>query len=65
MKLGGKVSVITGAGHGIGQAIAILFAKEGADIVVNDIDVSSAEETAEKVKKIGRKSIAIKAGFPL
>lgn len=61
MKLGGRVSLITGAGRGIGQAIAILFAKEGADIVVNDIDLSSAEETAEKVKKIGRKAIAIKA----
>ena len=59
MKLAGKVALITGAGSGIGQALALLFAGEGADIAVNDIDLPSAEKTAEAVKRIGRKAIAI------
>ena len=61
MKLEGKVALVTGAGSGIGQAIALLFAGEGADIAVNDIDLPSAEKTADAVKKIGRRAIAIKA----
>jgi len=61
VKLEGKVALVTGAGSGIGQAIALLFAREGADIAVNDIDLPSAEKTAEAVKKIGRRAIAIKA----
>ena len=61
MKLKDKVALITGAGCGIGRAMSLLFAKEGAYIAVNDIDLSSAEETAEAVKQIGRRAIAIKA----
>jgi 3-oxoacyl-[acyl-carrier protein] reductase len=61
MKLEGKVALITGAGSGIGQAIALLFAKEGADIAVNDINLPAAEKTVAAVKKLGRKAIAVKA----
>lgn len=61
MKLEGKVALITGAGRGIGQAMALLFAREGADIAVDDIDLASAEKTAEEVRQLGRKAIAIKA----
>jgi len=61
MKLEGKVALVTGAGSGIGQAIALLFAREGANIAVNDIDLTSAEKTAEAVKQIGRRAIAIRA----
>lgn len=61
MKLDGKVALITGAGKGIGQATALLFAEEGADIAISDIDFPAAEETAEKVRKTGRKAIAVKA----
>ncbi len=61
MRLQGKTALVTGAGRGIGQATAILFAQEGADVVVTDLDLSEAEETAAAIKKIGRRAIAIAA----
>lgn len=61
MKLEDKVALITGSGRGIGKAIALLFAREGADVAVNDIDLPSAEQTAKEVRQLGRKAIAIKA----
>jgi 3-oxoacyl-(acyl-carrier-protein) reductase len=57
MKLDKKVALVTGSGRGIGKAIAIMLAKEGADIVVNDMDSDSAAKTAEEVLAIGRKSL--------
>lgn len=59
MKLGGKVALITGAGSGIGESISLMFAAEGADIAVNDIDLAAAEKTADSVRKLGRRAIAI------
>jgi len=61
LRLKGKVALITGAGTGIGQATAILFAKEGADIVVTNLELSEAEKTAEAIRKIGRRAVAIAA----
>ena len=61
MRLKGKVALITGAGTGIGQATAILFAKEGADIVAANLELAEAEETAEVIRKIGRRAAAIAA----
>lgn len=61
MKLDGKVALITGAGAGIGQAIAFLFAREGADIAVNDIDSPSAQATAARVRRAGRRAITVLA----
>jgi NAD(P)-dependent dehydrogenase (short-subunit alcohol dehydrogenase family) len=61
MRLEGKIALITGAGTGIGQATALLFAKEGADIVVANLELKDAEETVEMVKKLGRRAIAIAA----
>jgi NAD(P)-dependent dehydrogenase (short-subunit alcohol dehydrogenase family) len=61
LRLKGKVALITGAGTGIGQATAILFAKEGADIVAANLELAEAEETAEVIRKIGRRAAAIAA----
>ena len=61
MRLQEKVSVVTGAGRGIGKAIALRFSDEGAKVVVNDIDLSYAESVAGKLKEMGREALAVKA----
>ena len=65
--LDGKVAIITGAGNGIGRAHAILFAKEGASVVVNDVggardgtgsDVSAADLVVKEIVAAGGKAVA-------
>jgi 3-oxoacyl-[acyl-carrier protein] reductase len=56
-KLDGKVALVTGAGRGIGQAIALKLAGEGARVVLNDLDSGPAEETVGKIKAIGGTAI--------
>ena len=51
MRLKNKVALITGAGSGIGRATALLFASEGASVVVVDIDAPAGEETVALIKK--------------
>lgn len=58
--LTGKVAVVTGAGRGMGRAFSIGMATFGADIVVTDVDIKNAEETAKEVRNLGRKAIVIK-----
>jgi len=60
MKLKDKVAIITGAAKGIGKAIAIEFMKEGAKVVVADIDFEGAQKTVEELKKMGGEAIAVK-----
>jgi len=55
-KLDGKVAVITGSGRGIGKAIASLFAKEGAAVIINDIDEAPAQEVAREIHASGGKA---------
>ena len=61
MRLKGKVALITGAGTGIGQTTAMLFAEEGADIVAANLESPEAEETAEAIRRTGRRAVAIAA----
>jgi 3-oxoacyl-[acyl-carrier protein] reductase len=53
MRLQGKVSLVTGAGSGIGQAAAVKFAEEGATVVVVDRDLSGAEKTRHLIEQLG------------
>jgi len=60
-RLDGKVVIITGAGMGMGQAAALLFAKEGAKVAVVDWKAEAGEETVKTIKQAGGEAIFIKA----
>jgi 3-oxoacyl-[acyl-carrier protein] reductase len=57
--LDGKVAIVTGSGRGIGQAIALKLAREGASVVVNDLDAEPAHETVEKILAEGGKATVV------
>jgi NAD(P)-dependent dehydrogenase (short-subunit alcohol dehydrogenase family) len=57
MRLLGKSAIVTGAGRGIGKATALHFAREGADLLVPDLDLAAVEETARQVQALGRKGV--------
>ena len=59
MKLKDKVALVTGGARGIGQAIAMTFAREGADIVVADVNLEVAQKTASEIEALGRKALAL------
>ncbi|UXJ50144.1 SDR family NAD(P)-dependent oxidoreductase [Pseudomonas citronellolis] len=61
LDLSGKVAIVTGAGQGIGEAIAMRLAEAGAAVVVTDINEENAQRTAEKVSAMGRKALALHA----
>ena len=58
-RLEGKVCVITGAGSGIGRATALLFAREGACVVVADVDRAGADETVKQIRADGGTANAV------
>jgi len=60
-KLEGKVAIVTGAASGIGRAIALLFAQEGAKVVVADIDDKSGEETVKMINERGGEAMFVHA----
>jgi len=56
-----KVAIVTGAGSGIGKAISLLYAAEGAKIIVSDIDEKGGNETVSEIKAKGSEAIFVKA----
>jgi len=60
-RLDGKVSIITGAGSGMGEATAKLFSKEGAKVVVADIDTVKGQQVVKEIKDAGGDAIFIEA----
>jgi 3-oxoacyl-[acyl-carrier protein] reductase len=56
MQLRGQVALVTGAGRGIGKAIALRFAREGADVAIFDLNSEWAQSTGEEIKALGRRS---------
>lgn len=55
--LHGKVALVSGSGRGIGKAIALRLAKAGANVVVNDLDESFANETAAEIEALGARAV--------
>jgi 3-oxoacyl-[acyl-carrier protein] reductase len=56
-----QVAIVTGGGQGIGKAIALRFAEEGADIGLIDINLESGEKTSALISERGRRAVAVKA----
>lgn len=61
MRLEGKITIITGSGSGIGRSSALLFAQEGAEVVIVDRDVDKGKETAVEIESAGGRAVFIKA----
>lgn len=61
MSIGGKVAVVTGAGQGIGRAIALRLANDGADIAIVDVNDAKMQGVADEVRAAGRKATTFKA----
>jgi len=61
MRLEGKVALITGAGSGIGQATALMFGREGAAVIVNDVNEKAAAATAQELAPLAARVLVIPA----
>ncbi len=65
-RLEGKAAVVTGGGRGIGRAVCLAFAREGADVVVNFATKEQpAQEVVEMIEKMGRKAVAVKGNVAI
>jgi 3-oxoacyl-[acyl-carrier protein] reductase len=62
MRLKGKIALVTGSSRGVGRAVALSFAKEGANVLVNyTSNEKAAEEAVEAIEAMGSKAVAVKA----
>ncbi|MDP7743514.1 MAG: SDR family NAD(P)-dependent oxidoreductase, partial [Lentisphaeria bacterium] len=60
MSMEGRVAIVTGAAKGIGRGVARTLAREGADIVIVDINLQGAQQVADEIQAGGRKTLAMK-----
>lgn len=60
-RLSGKTAIVTGAARGLGKGIALKLAQEGANVVVADVLIESARETAKEIESLGGKAIGLQA----
>lgn len=60
-RLQGKVNLVTGGSSGIGRATALAFAREGAKVIVSDIDIEGGQETVQMIKQAGGEAIFVRA----
>ena len=60
MKVKNKIAIVTGSGRGIGKSTVLELAKEGAKVVVSDIDIKECQNVCDEIKKIGSDAIAVK-----
>jgi 3-oxoacyl-[acyl-carrier protein] reductase len=61
MELVGKVALVTGGAQGIGRAVGLMVARNGADVAVSDINMETARSTADEIEKMGRRALIIEA----
>ncbi len=61
MKLEGKIALVTGGGTGLGKAITLEYAREGADIAVSSRNMKNLEDVCKEVNDLGRRSLAVSA----
>ena len=59
-RLNGKIAIVTGAAQGIGRAIAMRLAAEGAQVAIGDINEDIAKRTASEIKASGNEAFAVK-----
>ena len=59
-KLDGNKAIVTGGASGLGEGMAIALAEAGADVAISDVNLQSAQRVADKIRKLGRNSFAIK-----
>lgn len=60
LRLEGKVVLVTGGGQGIGRAISLRLAKDGANVAIADMNLDSAESVVNEIEQMGRKAVAFK-----
>jgi 3-oxoacyl-[acyl-carrier protein] reductase len=59
MRLDGKTAYVTGGGRGIGRAVVLKLASEGANVVINDLDAEPAEAVAKEVEAMGQRAVTV------